>query len=165
MPMGPTSIDQVPPRLTRWPVWVLGRVYQDGKKAIGAALAELDLHLPHFAVLACIAEFEPLSQQQVCERLAMDRADMVGFVDHLERDLGAVVRTRDEADRRRYILTTTPAGRELLDRADERAGQATAEHFSVLTPDEVQTMTRLALRVLVADGGQLVITRRRTGNS
>jgi DNA-binding MarR family transcriptional regulator len=150
MPMGPTSIDQLPRRLTQWPTWLLGRLHHDGKKAIGAGLAELDMSLPHYAVLACIAEFEPLSQQQVCERLAMDRADMVGLVDHLERDLGAVVRTRDEADRRRYILTTTPEGRELLARADESAGQASAEYLSVLTPDEIKTMTSLALRVLAA---------------
>ena len=154
MPMGPTSIDQLPRRLTQWPTWVLGRLHHDGKKAIGVGLAELDMDLPHYAVLACIAEFEPLSQQQVCERLAMDRADMVGFVDHLERDLGAVVRTRDEADRRRYILTTTPEGRELLARADERAGQASAAYLSVLTPDEIRTMTSLALRVLGAHTAQ-----------
>ena len=154
MPMGPTSIDQLPRRLTQWPTWVLGRLHQDGKKAIGAGLADLDLHLPHYAVLACIAEFEPLSQQQVCERLAMDRADMVGFVDHLEHDLGAVVRTRDETDRRRYILTTTPEGRELLAQADERAGQASAAYLSVLTPAEIKTMTSLALRVLATDATQ-----------
>jgi DNA-binding MarR family transcriptional regulator len=135
-------------------VTVLGRLQQDGKKAIAAALAELDLHVPHYAVLACVAEFEPLSQQQVCERLAMDRADMVGFVDHLERDLGAVVRTRDEADRRRYILTTTAEGRELLARADENAKRASAEQLAVLTPEEIETMTGLALRVLHARGVQ-----------
>lgn len=133
---------------------MLGRLQQDGKKAIAAALAELDLHVPHYAVLACVAEFEPLSQQQVCERLAMDRADMVGFVDHLERDLGAVVRTRDEADRRRYILTTTAEGRELLARADENAKRASAEQLAVLTPEEIETMTGLALRVLHARGVQ-----------
>ena len=150
MPMGPIPLDQLPRRLTRWPIWVLGRLHQEGKKEISAALVDLDLHLPHYAVLACIAEFEPLSQQQVCERLAVDRADMVGIVDHLERDLGAVVRTRDEADRRRYILTTTAAGRELLARAEERAGQATAGYLSVLTPDEIETLSRLASRVLSA---------------
>ncbi len=154
MPMGPTSLDQLPLRLTRWPTWVLGRLHQDGKKAIAAALAELDLHVPHYAVLACVAEFEPLSQQQVCERLAMDRADMVGFVDHLERDLGAVVRTRDETDRRRHILTTTAEGRELLARADENAKRASAEQLAVLTPEEIETMTELALRVLHARGVQ-----------
>lgn len=115
---------------------------------LGAGPAELDLQLPHYAVLACIAEFEPLSQQQVCDRLSMDRADMVGFVDHLERDVDAVVRTRDKADRRQYLLTTTPEGRDLLARADERAGQASAGYFSALTPAEIETMTSLASRVL-----------------
>ncbi len=148
--MGPTSIDELPRRLTQWPIWLLGRLHHEGKKAIGVVLADLDMTMPQYAVLACIAEFEPLSQQQVCERLAIDRADMVGFVDHLERDLGAVDRTRDDADRRRYILTTTPKGRKLLVRADDRAARASAAYLSVLTLDEIKTMSSLATRVLAA---------------
>ena len=82
--MEPRSIDEVPVRLRQWPTWLLGRVHSDAKRMIAPRLAERGLHLHHYAVLACIAEFAPLSQQQVCERLDVDRADMVTIVDHLQ---------------------------------------------------------------------------------
>src|SRR5690242_875016 len=140
MPMEPVSIDiaEVPRRLRQWPTWLLGRVHAEGRRMIAPRLAERGLHLHHYAVLACIAEYAPLSQQQVCERLGMDRADMVTVVDHLEaQDL--VSRTRDAADRRRYILAVTPQGRAELAAADEIVTATTGEFFSALTADEVAT--------------------------
>jgi MarR family transcriptional regulator, lower aerobic nicotinate degradation pathway regulator len=150
--MEPRSIDEVPARLRQWPTWLLGRVHGDAKRMIAPRLAERGLHLHHYAVLACIAEFAPLSQQQVCERLGMDRADMVTVVDHLEaRKL--VSRTRDAADRRRYILAVTPQGRDKLTEADEIVSEVTGEFFAALSADEVATLTNLARRVLVGGPG------------
>jgi DNA-binding MarR family transcriptional regulator len=147
MPMEPGSIDGVPARLRQWPTWLLGRVHGDAKQMIAPRLAERGLHLHHYAVLACIAEFAPLSQQQVCERLGVDRADMVTVVDHLEAQ-ELVSRTRDAADRRRYILAVTPRGRDKLAEADEIVAEVTGEFFAALTADEVATLTSLARRVL-----------------
>jgi MarR family transcriptional regulator, lower aerobic nicotinate degradation pathway regulator len=145
--MEPRSIDEVPARLQQWPTWLLGRVHSDAKRMIAPRLAERGLNLHHYAVLACIAEFAPLSQQQVCERLDVDRADMVTIVDHLQAQK-LVSRTRDAADRRRYILTVTPRGRDKLAEADEIVAQVTAEFFASLAADEVATLTSLARRVL-----------------
>jgi MarR family transcriptional regulator, lower aerobic nicotinate degradation pathway regulator len=145
--MEPRSIDEVPARLRQWPTWLLGRVHSDAKRMIAPRLGERGLHLHHYAVLACIAEFAPLSQQQVCERLDVDRADMVTIVDHLQAQK-LVSRTRDAADRRRYILTVTPRGRDKLAEADEIVVEVTAEFFAALTADEVATLTSLARRVL-----------------
>jgi DNA-binding MarR family transcriptional regulator len=152
MPMEPRSIDEVPARLRQWPTWLLGRVHGDAKRMIGPRLAGTGLNLHHYAVLACIAEFAPLSQQQVCERLGVDRADMVTVVDHLqEREL--VSRTRDAADRRRYILAVTPRGRDKLAEVDEIVAEVTGEFFAPLTADEVATLTSLARRVLAGGTG------------
>jgi MarR family transcriptional regulator, lower aerobic nicotinate degradation pathway regulator len=145
--MEPRSIDEVPARLRQWPTWLLGRVHSDAKRMIAPRLAERGLQLHHYAVLACIAEFAPLSQQQVCERLGVDRADMVTVVDHLQAQK-LVSRTRDAADRRRYILTVTPRGRDRLAEADEIVAEVTGEFFAALTADEVATLTSLARRVL-----------------
>jgi DNA-binding MarR family transcriptional regulator len=145
--MEPRPIDDVPARLRQWPTWLLGRVHGDAKRMITPRLAERGLHLHDYAALACIAEFAPLSQQQVCERLGMDRADMVTVVDHLEAQ-ELVSRTRDATDRRRYILTVTPQGRDKLTEADEIVAEVTAEFFAALTDDEVATLASLARRVL-----------------
>jgi MarR family transcriptional regulator, lower aerobic nicotinate degradation pathway regulator len=150
MPVEPGSIDDVPARLRQWPTWLLGRVHGDAKRMIAPQLAERGLHLHHYAVLACIAEFAPLSQQQVCDRLGLDRADMVTVVDQLQAQ-ELVSRARDTADRRRYILAVTPQGRNKLAEADEIVAEVTSEFFGALTADEVATLTSLARRVL-ADG-------------
>jgi DNA-binding MarR family transcriptional regulator len=147
MPIESRSIDEVPARLRQWPTWLLGRMHSDAKRMIAPRLAERGLQLHHYAVLACIAEFAPLSQQQVCERLGVDRADMVTVVDHLQAQK-LVSRTRDAADRRRYILTVTPRGRDRLAEADEIVAEVTGEFFAALTADEVATLTSLARRVL-----------------
>jgi MarR family transcriptional regulator, lower aerobic nicotinate degradation pathway regulator len=152
MPTEPRSIDEVPARLRQWPTWLLGRVHSDAKRMIAPRLAERGLHLHHYAVLACIAEFAPLSQQQVCERLGVDRADMVTVLDHLQAQ-ELVSRTRDAADRRRYILAVTPRGRDKLAEADEIVAQVTGEFFAALTADEVATLTSLAGRVLAGGTG------------
>jgi DNA-binding MarR family transcriptional regulator len=147
MPMEPSSIDAVPARLRQWPTWLLGRIHGDAKRLIAPRLAERGLHLHHYAVLACIAEFAPLSQQQVCERLGIDRADMVTVVDHLQAQ-ELVSRTRDDTDRRRYNLAVTPQGRDKLTEADGIVAEVTDEFFAALTADEVATLTSLAHRVL-----------------
>lgn len=143
-------IDEVPRRLRQWPTWLLGRVHGEAKRLIAPRLAERGLHLHHYAVLACVAEFAPLSQQQACERLSMDRADMVTVIDHLEAQ-GLVSRTRDVTDRRRYILAVTQQGTDKLTEADQIVAEVTGEFFAPLTDDEVATLTRLALRVLAAE--------------
>lgn len=150
--MEPRSIDEVPARLRQWPTWLLGRVHADAKRMIAPRLAERGLHLHQYAVLACIAEFAPLSQQQVCERLGVDRADMVTVVDYLQAQ-ELVSRTRDAADRRRYILAVTPRGRDKLAEADEIVAEVTGEFFAALTADEVATLTSLARRVLAGGTG------------
>jgi DNA-binding MarR family transcriptional regulator len=128
---------------------LLGRVHGDAKRLVSLRLAESGLNLHHYAVLACIQEFAPLSQQQACERLGLDSADMVSVVDHLEAK-SLVSRSRDVADRRRYILAVTPCGLDKLAEVDRITTEATDEYFSALTADEVQTLVSLATRVLSA---------------
>lgn len=64
-------------------------------------------------------------------------------------------RERDSADRRRYSLRITSAGRAQLRRADRVIASSTDEFLSALSPAEVETLRTLALRVL---GGHPVHT-------
>lgn len=141
------TIKDAPRRLQQWPTWLLGRMHTDAKRLIGERLATEGLAMHDYAALACVEEFAPLSQQQVCDRLGVDRADMVSIVDRLER-AGALVRERDTADRRRYSLRITPEGRAVLRRADRLIATATDEYLAALSPAEVETLRTLALRVL-----------------
>jgi DNA-binding MarR family transcriptional regulator len=143
------TINDVPQRLRQWPTWLLGQMHAEAKKVIAARLATEGLGMHEYAALACVEEFAPLSQQEVCDRLGVDRADMVSFVDRLEQ-AGALVRERDVTDRRRYSLRVTPEGRALLGRADQLIAAATDEYLAALDPEDIEMLRTLALRVLAS---------------
>ena len=89
------------------------------------------------------------SQQELCTAARIDSGNMVELVDGLET-LRYAQRTRDPHDRRRYVVTITPAGRLAL--ADLR--QAVAEYNErVLSP-----LTGRERRQLAATLGKLFAT-------
>jgi len=71
------------------------------------------MRFPHLAVLTALDEFGPASQRDISRRLRIDASDLVAFVDWLE-DVGFVRRVRDQADRRRYRVELTAAGRRAI---------------------------------------------------
>src|SRR2546421_4762706 len=92
----------------------LGRVALD---RFAARLQPLGLRPPHCGLLAVIAQRQDSSQQELGRLLGQAPSGIVAMLDDLER-LGAVRRVRDDVDRRRHLLALTPAGRELLARAE-----------------------------------------------
>jgi DNA-binding MarR family transcriptional regulator len=72
---------------------------------------------------------------------------MVTIIDRLE-EAGSLERERDITDRRRYSLRITSAGGAQLRRADRIMASITDEFLSALTPEEIETLRTLALRVL-----------------
>jgi DNA-binding MarR family transcriptional regulator len=110
-------------------------------------LGSLGLSQHQHAVLCCLDEFGPSAQKDVAARLGLDSGDLVAFLDGLQRaDL--ISRDRDERDRRRQILTITPAGRSLLARAERLLDDATATTLGALTPHARTELHRLAEQVL-----------------
>jgi DNA-binding MarR family transcriptional regulator len=73
------------------------------------ALAPFGIDGKELGILVVIAGPEPLSQQQVAQRLGVDRTTMVAMLDALERK-GIVSRHPDAADRRRNVVELTEAG-------------------------------------------------------
>ncbi len=139
-----------PPRprgLLQWPTYALGQLYRPAHTRLETALAAEGLSLRAHFVLVCLEEYGEMSQQQACDRLQVDRSDMVALVDSLERR-GEVVRRRDTTDRRRYRLSVTPAGRRAVRRTEEVIAAVTGEVFAALSESERRTLHRLTLRAL-----------------
>jgi MarR family transcriptional regulator, lower aerobic nicotinate degradation pathway regulator len=136
-----------PPALLRWPTYALGQLHHLAKARIDAALSDADLSLRGHFVLACLDEYGELSQQQVADRIAMDRSDIVKLIDRLEA-LGQVVRQRDTVDRRRHVLTLTTTGAGAFRQGEQIIEQATGDILSRLTAHERQTLHRLTLQAL-----------------
>ncbi|WP_371482500.1 MarR family winged helix-turn-helix transcriptional regulator [Kitasatospora sp. NBC_00315] len=99
------------------------------------------------AVLAVLAGEDPLSQLEAAGRLGVDRTTMVALVDALEGK-ALVERRRSERDRRRNIVQPTPAGRDLLHRAEQTRRETERRFLAPLAPADADGLVR-ALQTLV----------------
>ena len=105
-------------------------------------------------VLFILEAIGPASQREVSERLLLDPSDLVSLVDILER-AGFLERRRDPADRRRYALELTPAGRRATGRLQEVSRMAQEWVLAPLEDDERQALAALLSRVVHHHSGQV----------
>ncbi len=116
------------------------------------ALLPLELSLYEYVTLRLISLDAPMSQGELGETYGIDRTTMVGVVDRLEeREL--VVRERNEADRRSYLLRLTPKGRKVLARALRIVRKEQQGFLSPLTEAEWESL-RTCLWKLVSQSQQ-----------
>lgn len=139
-----------PPSLLALPSYLAGNVARIGHRLLFEALAEHDLRLAHFAVLAALSDFGPLAQHELADRLDLNRSHLVGYVDDIEQR-GLVRRDRDPQDRRRQRVTLTPPGRTLVRRLQAVARRSQADFLHALSEPERETLVGLLRRVLQAD--------------
>jgi DNA-binding MarR family transcriptional regulator len=136
--------------LLRWPTYVLGQLWRQGRNEIEKAFAAAGLSLREYLVLEWIDALRNPSQQQIADQMGIDRSDFVTILDHLQ-ERGLIGRERDTADRRRHVLSLTGTGRETLARAVAVSRQVSDAFFGALTPAELATLHRLALKALGED--------------
>ncbi|MCC5580925.1 MarR family transcriptional regulator [Microtetraspora sp. AC03309] len=108
-----------------------------------------------FVVLDILADEDAPSQQDLAHRLGINRTIMVRLLDRLQ-EAGHVVRTRNPANRRTYVLSLTEAGRTALDDMRHAVAYRDARLTSALTTPERQRLTAM-LTKLVADDGPSAI--------
>jgi DNA-binding MarR family transcriptional regulator len=77
----------------------------------------------------------------------MDRSDVAATVNELAAR-GLVQRAPDPADRRRNVISITPAGTAHLQRLDELLADVQDELLAPLSPAERQQLTGLLNRIL-----------------
>lgn len=138
-----------PPSLLALPSYLAGNVARIGHRLLLEALAEHDLRLAHFAVLAALSDFGALAQHELADRLDINRSHLVGYVDHIEQR-GLVRRDRDPEDRRRQRVALTAAGGGLLRDLRAMAKRSQADFLGVLSASERETLLALLRKVLEA---------------
>jgi DNA-binding MarR family transcriptional regulator len=136
-----------PPRcLSRRIGFLLARGHIDCVAMAGEVL-EPGLSGKHFGCMATIAEEGPLSQQELGDRLRVDRTTIVALVDELERR-GLVARRRNPEDRRAYALEATGEGRRWVRRTSAGLARAESRLLEGLEPAEREELIRLLQKLI-----------------
>jgi len=120
--------------LRRAQVWV----FQDFIKT----LAAVDLRPAQYSVLVVIGANPGLSQAELADRLAIERARLVHMLDHLQKR-GLTERLPSPTDRRTHALQLTREGQKVLKRAKALAAKHEARLAEKLGPDAREQMLNL----------------------
>jgi DNA-binding MarR family transcriptional regulator len=103
-----------------------------------------------FATLSKLREVGHCSQTQLARLLVLDAATTKGVVDRLELR-GLVAVQADREDRRRRLLSLTPEGISLVQRAEVVAARISEATLSALTAPERARLVHLLRRMTNAD--------------
>jgi MarR family transcriptional regulator, lower aerobic nicotinate degradation pathway regulator len=142
-----TTNDAMPSRLQRMPSWLLSQTSAHAHRLLSEELAAVDSIGYHYRLLAALDEFGPASQATLGRRTGIDRSDVVAALNDLARR-GLVERSPDPADRRRNIITITPAGTERLRLLDGVLAGVQDKLLTPLSPTEREQLTRLLARIM-----------------
>lgn len=125
-------------KLTRATGSVLQRVSQRSKQG--------GLTPSQFGVLETLYHLGPLCQTEISRKMLLSTANITLVLDNLEKS-GLVKRTRSVEDRRFITITLTEQGRGLIENAFPQHAASIVEEFSVLSPQEQETLGELCRKL------------------
>ncbi|MGW0087330.1 MarR family winged helix-turn-helix transcriptional regulator [Streptomyces sp. NPDC003393] len=136
---------QPPARLRELASWQANKV-----STLGARLTAQRMPLSaraDFAVLAALEEYGALSQAQIGRCLGLDRNDVSGIINRLQA-CHQIDRRADPANRRRNVVTLTPAGRQHLGELQRHADAVQTELLAGLDTAEQRQLCNLLAKLL-----------------
>ncbi|MBN0038959.1 winged helix DNA-binding protein [Cellulosimicrobium cellulans] len=138
--------DDTPERLRGQLSRLVGMIAAQTRRIASDALGAVGAHKDHFVVLAALAELGPASQSTLSDRTRVYRSDLVAVLNALTVG-GWVRRSPDPADKRRNVVSITPAGEARLDELDAILADVNARVMAPLSPDERAQLFDLLERV------------------
>ena len=150
VPIPETSTSRPDPRLPEELVasstFLLKRLGFAAKERSMPAYEQAGLHPYHYAIMLVLDEGSRETQGSIADALGYDRGQLVGLLDELEEH-GLVERRRDPNDRRRHLVSLTPAGTRALARLRTVARQIEDEFLAPLSEQERADLHVLLLRL------------------
>ena len=111
--------------------------------------AKFGVVAPQSGMLVILLENGPLTQGELGEFMAMDKATMVRMIDNLE-DKKLVTRTQSKTDRRANRLEITKAGEKMIEKLSVERKLAEDEFFEPLTKVEREQLASLIHKLATA---------------
>jgi DNA-binding MarR family transcriptional regulator len=142
-----TPGETMPARLMEMPTWLISRTYAHSYRLLTEGFAAAGSHGYHYRLLAALMEFGPASQATLGRRAGIDRSDVVAALNDLA-ERGLIERSTDDDDRRRNVVTITPAGVEQFERLDQVVVGIQDAVLAPLSSAERAELKRLLLRLL-----------------
>jgi DNA-binding MarR family transcriptional regulator len=141
-----------PSRIRDRPTWLISRSYARSHRLLndGFAASGTGLRSYHYRLLAALQEWGPASQANLGRSTSIDRSDVVTVLSELER-LGLIQRTVDPTNRRRNIVSITPAGSKQLRALDNVIDEIQERVLAPLSQNERRQLTKLLRRLVDGD--------------
>ncbi|GAA0447078.1 hypothetical protein Ade02nite_85470 [Paractinoplanes deccanensis] len=138
------------PSLGGWqalPSWLLTQTAAHAHRLVAEGFAAVQARGYHYRLLATLEELGPASQATLGRSSGIHLSDMVATINELA-DAGLVERAPDPTDRRRNVISLTPAGKRRLRRLEKRLATTQDELLAPLSPEERRQLTDLLAKLL-----------------
>lgn len=125
-----------------------------------AHFARYGVTADQFVLLACLAEEDAITQQELARRASSDPSTIRAMLVLLE-GRGLVARARHPADSRARVVTLTSKGRRLFDRAWKSSEPIRQQLLAGFSEDEARLLTACLRRLI----DNLAVARARRGGN